>query len=229
MTEVKKEAEKQEVVKTEKQEVKKNEVASYVGNLIKNAQESFLAANQGFELDFVYMGTWLAVNSKGQFYDKDDESINFGDSINVVLGGAEQRFMLWGREGSEQDGQLLVAESSRDAAEERLKSLLEDDPKMSYTIADIQSRQLLFLVMLDEIKSDFPTIYQLSLPQTGKIAFGKWALNVYRGAYKKDGFKQGTNLNSIVTNITTVEKRNGNKNYIGYVFKAESLFDITKA
>ena len=223
--------EKQEVAKVEKQEVAqkpKNEVASYVGNLIKSMQESFLEANQGFELNFVYMGTWLMVNSKGQFYDKDNEEINFGDSINVVLGGAEQRFMLWGKEGSEQDGQLLIAENNKEAAEARLAALSEEQANFDYTMADVQSRQLLFFVMLDDIKSEFPTIYQLSLPQTGKIAFGKWALNVYRGAHKKDGFGKGTQLSSVVTNITTVEKRKGNKNYIGYVFKAEAAFDINK-
>lgn len=48
-------------------EVKPNG-AAYITTLLNNTFEEFQKANDGLDLDFVYMGSWLTVDKKRFFY-----------------------------------------------------------------------------------------------------------------------------------------------------------------
>ena len=58
----------------------------YITQLLNNTFEDFQKANDGLDLDFVYMGSWLIVDKKGDFVDKDDDSIKYKDHIDVIIG-----------------------------------------------------------------------------------------------------------------------------------------------
>ena len=85
---------------------------AYITQLLNNTFEDFQKANDGLDLDFVYMGSWLVVDKKGAFVDKDDESVKYSDHIDVIIGKGEKRWSLWGLQNSPEDGQLIVACSS---------------------------------------------------------------------------------------------------------------------
>ena len=75
----------EEVAGTAVAEVKPNG-AAYITTLLNNTFEEFQKANDGLDLDFVYMGSWLTVDKKGDFVDKDDDSIKYKDHIDVIIG-----------------------------------------------------------------------------------------------------------------------------------------------
>lgn len=81
-------------------EVKPNG-AAYITTLLNNTFEEFQKANDGLDLDFVYMGSWLTVDKKGDFVDKDDDSIKYKDHIDVIIGKGEKRWSLWGLSNSD--------------------------------------------------------------------------------------------------------------------------------
>src|SRR5690554_256337 len=90
------------------QETEKNEVAvtnqSYIAAILEDTKQGFLEANEGMDFDFVHMGEWLSVNSKGDFIEKDNEEVNYGDSIDVVIGLGEKRYSLWGFDDTPEEG-----------------------------------------------------------------------------------------------------------------------------
>src|SRR5690554_6201170 len=88
-----------EVAKTNNTGVAKtNAGSSYITAILEETKRGFLEANAGMDFDFVRMGEWLTVNKKGNFVEKEDENISYGDAVDVVFGYGEQRWSLWGHD-----------------------------------------------------------------------------------------------------------------------------------
>lgn len=75
---------------------KRNDGSNYISAILEETKQGFVEANNGLDMDFVRMGEWLTVNKKGNFVEKDDENVMYGDNIDVVIGYGEQRWSVWG-------------------------------------------------------------------------------------------------------------------------------------
>ena len=124
-------------------EVKPNG-AAYITTLLNNTFEEFQKANDGLDLDFVYMGSWLTVDKKGDFVDKDDDSIKYKDHIDVIIGKGEKRWSLWGLQNSPEDGQLIVACREKEDAVQQLTAWLQENPEAAerYSVEDLELRYM---------------------------------------------------------------------------------------
>jgi hypothetical protein len=192
----------------------KNEVAatnkSYITAILEETKQGFLEANQGMDFDFVRMGDWLTVNKKGNFVEKEDEEVSYGDSVDVVIGYGEQRWSLWGHDDTPEEGQLIVAEAKQDDAMAALAEYFKLNPDAAerYSYDDIRLRYMASVIPVDSLKpDDFPQIYLLSFSPTDTILFGKWAMRVYQGKYKKMGIPPRSAVNGIVTRLKSVERK----------------------
>ena len=96
---------------------------AYIAALLEGVMDEFKAVNEGLDMDFVYMGTWLVTNKKGNFVERDDDTVNYGDHIDVIVGRGEKRWSLWGKENSPENGQLIVACQDKAEAEAMLTDL----------------------------------------------------------------------------------------------------------
>lgn len=202
---------------------------AYISGLLQSIKEDFIAANDGLDMDFVYMGTWLTVTKKGNFVDKDDETINYGDSVDVVVGQGEKRWSLWGAEKSPEDGQLIVACKEKVEAEAMLEAWLIENPEATsrYSINDLQLRYMAYVVPVNTLgPDDFPKIYLMSFAPTVTISWGKYAMAVYQGKFKNFGIAARTGVNRVVSRLTTSEKEGkGNISWIGIDFEAVGMFN----
>lgn len=219
------------------QEVKKNEVAvtnrSYIATILEETKRGFLEANEGMDFDFVHMGEWLTINSKGDFVEKDNEEVNYGDTIDVVIGLGEKRYSLWGFDDTPEEGELIVAEREQKDAYDALEAYLEINPEAAerYTYDDIKLRYMAMVVPVNSLKDgEFPQIYNVSLSPSDTIVFGRWAMSVYqgKGLAKQVGIPRGTGVNKIVTRLKTVERVNRNnksQKWIGIDFEPVGMFD----
>jgi len=206
---------------------------AYVSNLFEKIQTEFLEVNAGMDLDFVYMTTWLQIDAKGNFVEKNSDEVvkNYGDNLDVVIAKGEQKFSLWGKEKSPEDGQLIVAENTLEDAEAVFESWLELNPlaQERYSVSDIQSRYLAYIVPVESLTEEVPKIYTLGMAPTSKMAFGQWSFNVFKGSYTAKGIKKNTGINNIVTKLKTVSKVNKQKeNYIAIQFEAVEMFKPEK-
>lgn len=227
----------QEETKNEVVTQKKNEVAnpnqSYIAAILEETKRGFLEANAGMDFDFVHMGEWLSKDSKGNFVEKEDEAVNYGDSLDVVIGYGEKRYSLWGFEGTPEDGQLIVAEATQEAANEAFESFLQVNPDAAerYNYDDIRLRYMAMVVPVGSLKDgEFPQIYNLSLSPSDTIIFGRWAMGLYqgKGIAKQVGIQRGTGVNRIVTRLKTVERTNRNnksQKWIGVDFEPVGMFN----
>lgn len=228
---------KQEEVKNEVAETKKNEVAttnqSYISNILEATKQGFLEENAGLDFDFVHMGEWLSLNKKGDFVEKDNEDVKYGESIDVVIGLGEKRYSLWGFDDTPEEGELIVAESTQEAAYEAFEQYLELNQEAAerYTYDDIKLRYMAMVVPVDSLKEgEFPQIYNVSLSPTDTIIFGRWAMSVYqgKGVAKQAGIPRGTGVNKIVTRLKSVERQSRNdksKSWLGIDFEAVGMFN----
>lgn len=201
---------------------------AYVTGLLTAIKEDFVKANEGLDLDFVYMGTWLVINKKGNFIEKDDETVSYGDKIDVVVGQGEKRYMLWGLQNSPEDGTLIVADKDKETAYHMLEAWLEENPsaRERYSVSDIELRYLAYIVPVDSLGPDkFPKVYLMSFPPTVTISWGRYAMKVYQGGYKHAGVPASTGVNRIVTRIVTNEKKKDNLSWIGLDFEAVGMFN----
>ncbi|MFJ5716569.1 hypothetical protein [Neobacillus sp. NPDC093127] len=204
--------------------------SNYITQILEETKNGFIEANQGLDLDFVRMGDWLSVNKKGNFQEKDDEAVQYGDTIDVVVGFGEQRWSLWGLEGSPEDGQLIVAHKTKDEAEEALSGWLNENPQAAdrYSAADISLRYMAYVVPVDSLTpDDFPKIYLMSFSPTDTIVWGRFAFDVYKGKFKVLNIPSRTAVNKIVVRLTTEEKKsrsNASQSWIGLNFKPVGLF-----
>ena len=117
---------------------------AYITQLLNNTFEEFQKANDGLDLDFVYMGSWLLVDKKGDFVDKDDETVKFKDHIDVIIGKGEKRWSLWGLQNSPEDGQLIVACREKEDAVAQLNDWLQENPEAAerYSVEDLELRYM---------------------------------------------------------------------------------------
>lgn len=201
---------------------------AYITGLLQSVKDDFVAANDGLDMDFVYMGTWLTIDKKGNFVEKDDETVKYGDNIDVVIGQGEKRWSLWGLEKSPEEGQLIVACKEKEDAQAQLEAWLDENPeaRSRYSINDLQLRYMAYVVPVSTLgPDDFPKIYLMSFAPTVTITWGKYAMKVYQGGYKAIGIPARTGINRIVTRLTTVEKEGkGNNSYLAIEFEAVGLF-----
>lgn len=204
---------------------------AYITQLLNNTFEEFKKANDGLDLDFVYMGSWLLVDKKGDFVDKDDDSVKYKDHIDVVIGQGEKRWSLWGMQNSPEDGQLIVACREKEDAVQQLEAWLQENPEAAerYSVDDLELRYMASVVPIDAIAENdgIPKIYIMSFAPTATIAYGKYAMNVFRGAYKKIGIPARTGLTSIVTRLSTEEqksRRDASVSWLAIKFEAMGLF-----
>lgn len=213
----------------------KNEVAvqnqSYIAAILEETKQGFLEANAGMDFDFVRMGDWLTVNKKGNFVEKDDEEISYGDTLDVVFGHGEQRWSLWGHDDTPEEGQLIVAEASQEDAHAALAEYFQLNPDAAerYTYDDVRLRYMAMVVPVQTLSpEDFPQVYLLSLSPTDTILFGKWAMRVYQGKYKALGIFPRTAVNRIVTRLKSVERKsrtNAAQSWLGIDLEPVGMFN----
>lgn len=211
--------------------VMKVEGGAYVTGLLQSIKEDFIAANDGLDMDFVYMGTWLVVNKKGVFVEKDDENVKYGDAIDVVVGQGEKRWSLWGLKDSPEDGQLIVACKEKEDAEAQLEAWLNENPDAHsrYSLNDLELRYMAYVVPVDTLGPEgFPKIYLMSFSPSATIAWGKYAMKVYQGGYKAQGIAARTGVNRVVTRLTTDEQQSKTDKSISWLalqFEAIGMFN----
>jgi hypothetical protein len=220
--------EKQEVaVKQETGVAKQPAGSNYISAILEETKRSFVEMNQGLDLDFVRMGDWLTIDSKGNFVEKDDDTVKYGDSIDVVVGYGEQRYSLWGHEGSPEEGVLIVAEPKREDALAALGEYLANNPEAAerYSEDDVKLRYMAYVVPVATLTpDDFPKIYLMSFSQTDSFGWGRFAMNCFQGKYKAVGVPARTAANKVVTRLTTAERKQESRKWIGIDFTAVGLF-----
>ena len=202
---------------------------SFVEKIFAEVKNEFLSVNAGMDLDFVYLGTWLVIDSKGRFVDADDETVVYGDEIEVVVAQGEQKFMVWGLDKTPESGKVLVGESTREKALEKLNEVLEASPDLTgYSEENIQSKYLAYVIPVETLAEEVPKIYLLSMPGTAKIKWGKYAFDgLFKGKYKAIGIPAKTAVNQVVTKIVTKEQINADKQkYTTMEFEAIKMFKI---
>lgn len=219
---------KQEVATTNTQAPATQATGSnYISMILEETKRGFVEANAGLDLDFVRMGDWLVINSKGNFVEKDDETVVYGDSIDVVVGYGEQRYSLWGHEDSPEEGQLIVAEPKREDALAALGEYLAQNPEAAerYGEEDVKLRYMAYVVPVQTLTpDDFPKIYLMSFSQTDSFGWGRFAMNCFQGKYKAVGVPSRTAANKVVTRLTTAERKQDSRKWIGIDFTPVGLF-----
>lgn len=205
--------------------------SNYVTQMLNNIKEDFLAVNADMDFDFVNIGTWLYIDKKGNFVEKDANDAvieNYGDHLDVVVGYGEQRWTLWGKKDTPEEGMLITAKRGREEAEEELLAFLQEHPEAQtrYDNKSLDLRYLAYIVPVVTLVPDgFPKIYLLSLPKTTTIQWGKYAQGIYLGKATKALVPPRSGVNRVVTRMTTSEKSSGNESWIGIDFEAVGLFD----
>ena len=204
--------------------------SNYVQQIMVAVQQEFLEANAGMDLDYVRAGDWLKLNKKGNYVESADDTVSYGDVMDVVVAQGEQRYMLWGADGSPESGQIVVAEKTREDAEAALASFLNENPDAAtrYSHDDIALRYLAYLVPVATLGGDdFPSVYIMDLPKGDTIGWGKFAQNIFKGRYKALGVPAKTPVNRVVVRFESEERKagGGNETYLGTKFTAVGLFN----
>jgi hypothetical protein len=206
---------------------KKPAGSNYISMILEETKRGFVEANAGLDLDFVRMGDWLVIDSKGNFVEKDDDTIKYGDNLDVVVGYGEQRYSLWGHEGSPEEGQLIVAEPKREDALAALGQYLAENPEAAerYGEEDVKLRYMAYVVPVSTLTpDDFPKIYLMSFSQTDSFGWGRYAMNCFQGKYKAINVPSRTAANKVVTRLTTAERKQESRKWIGIDFTPVGLF-----
>lgn len=201
---------------------------NYITVLLENVKHQFLEANAGLGLDYVRMGEYLKINKKGNFVLRVNEEQSFGDTLDVVVGAGETRYMLWGKKDTPEDGQLICVEQTEEEAKEVLAAWLEQNPEAQerYALNDIQLRYLAYIVRVEDLGPDsIPEVYLLPLSPTDTLGFGSYARLVYKGD-KNIGIPKGCGVNRVITRMTTEErkKEGGTETFLGIKFSAVGMF-----
>lgn len=205
--------------------------SNYVTQMLNNIKEDFLIINADMDFDFVNVGTWLYVDKKGNFVEKDANDAvveSWGDQLDVVVGYGEQRWTLWGKKETPEEGILITAKRDRAEAEEELMAFLQEHPEAQtrYDRNSLDLRYIAYIVPTITLVPDgFPKIYLLSLPKTTTIAWGKYAQGIYLGKAAKVQVPPRTGVNRVVTRLTTSEKTSGNDSWIGIDFETVGMFN----
>ena len=202
----------------------------YVTELLEAFRADFLAANEGLDMDYVRMGVFLKISKKGNFVEAQDEDASYGDTLDVVIGQGEQRYMLWGAKDSPEDGKLIVAELTKEGAEEKLSAWLMEDQERAerYTLGDIQLRYYAFAVPVSSLQPDeYPQVFLVPFSRTDTIGFGGYARDIFQGKYRKMGVPGRIGVNAVVTRLETEERegRNKTESYLGVKFTPVGMFN----
>ncbi|MGP9042131.1 hypothetical protein [Cytobacillus kochii] len=201
--------------------------SNYISMILEETKRGFVEANAGLDLDFVRMGDWLVIDSKGNFVEKDDDTVKYGDSLDIVVGFGEQRYSLWGHEDSPEEGQLIVAHPKREEALAELGEWLAQNPEAAdrYDENDVKLRYMAYVVPVATLgPDDFPKIYLMSFSQTDSFGWGRYAMNCFQGKYKALNVPARTAANKVVTRITTAERKQESRKWIGIDFTPVGLF-----
>lgn len=205
---------------------------AFIQQMLIANQQAFMEANEGLDLDFVRMGDWLKMNKLGNFVEAADDTVNYGSNLDVVVGMGEQRYMLWGADGSPEKGQLIVAEKAREEAEAALNAWLYENPNAAsrYTQEDIDLRYLAYVVPVDVLRIAAeegvpPKVYLMDFPKGDTIGWGKFTKAVFDGKYKPLGVPAYTGASRVVIRISAEERKNpDNETYLGRKFDCIGLF-----
>lgn len=220
--------ENKEVAKTNTQAPAKVVTGSnYISMILEETKRGFVEANAGLDLDFVRMGDWLVIDSKGNFVEKDDDSVKYGDSMDIVVGYGEKRYSLWGHEDSPEEGQLIVADPDREKALAELAEWFAENPDAAerYSEKDVKLRYMAYVVPVETlVPDDFPKIYLMSFSQTDSFGWGRYAMNCFQGKFKAAGVPSKTAANKVVTRLTTAERKQDSRKWIGIDFTPVGIF-----
>lgn len=132
----------------------------------------------------------------------------------------------------QKDGQLIVACREKEDAVQQLTAWLQENPEAAerYSVEDLELRYMASVVPVDALSEadGIPKIYIMSFAPTATIAYGKYAMNVFRGAYKKIGIPARTGLTSVVTRLSTEEQRSrtdASVSWLAIKFEAMGVFN----
>ena len=209
---------------------------TYIAEVLANMMNDFIQVNDGMDIDFVYMGQWLVTDKKGNFVERDDPNVSYGDSIDVVVGQGEKRWSLWGLQNSPEDGQLIVACREKEEAVTQLTAWLAEHPEAAerYSVDDLELRYMAFVVPVNAIAESLndpdvlPRVYIMSFAPTTTISWGRYAFNIYNGKYKAVGVKARTPVSGVITRMTTKEfksKTDASVSWLGIEFEAMGMFN----
>ncbi|WP_371366259.1 hypothetical protein SRRS_06980 [Sporomusa rhizae] len=204
---------------------------NYITAMLESIKQDFVTVNEGMDFDFVNIGTWLYIDKKGNFVEKDSNNAvieNYGDSIDVVVGYGEKRWTLWGKKESPEEGVLITSKREKEEAEQELRAFLEENPEAQtrYDEGSLDLRYVAYVVPVSTLTADgFPKIYLLGFPKTTTIQWGKYAQGIYLGKGVTAMVPPRTGINRVVTRMTTSEKGSGDQTWVGIDFEAVGLFD----
>lgn len=184
-------------------------------NALTRLQNAFIAANPEFEgLDFVNFGEWVTLNKLGQFIYFDDEQLVNPDKpgeVVVIIAGGKRVYQLWAdiQNDKERKG-LLVFGDTREVAERMFYEHAATDPGFgdTYDVDDIKLRFMVIMVPEDS-DPEFPTILLQNYPQTGALAFGKYASRIFTGRFKgKYGINKGAKIAEVLSRVYVTSEKN---------------------
>lgn len=210
----------------------KNQVAvpsNLIQDILKAAKEEFEAANAGMGLDFVRMGDYLKLSKLGQFVEHNDETVSYGNTLDVVVAMGEPKYTLWGADGSPEKGELIVMEDTEPEAQAALENWIMQDQSRGdrYSLADIRLRYLAYIVPTQFIggADEIPKVYLMNFSTSDTYGWGQYARNVFNGKYKPLGVPSKCGVNRVVTRLTSeVRKNPDNESYVGIKFDPIGLF-----
>jgi hypothetical protein len=207
--------------------------AAVITQIIEARKAGFLAVNAGLDMDYVRIGTYLKINKKGNIVEARDENVSYGDTLDLVVGMGEQRWSLWGGEGTPEDGELIVAEKTEKEGREALAEWLQANPEAAerYGMDDVKLRYIAFVVPVESLAESVkneepPKLYLFPWATVDTYEWGAYAMKLYDGKFKHLGVPAKSGANTVVTRVTTVEKEGkGNNKFIGVTFDAVGPFN----
>jgi len=216
-----------ELTQTSKQEVVAASRA-FVQNIIHETKAKFMEVNEGMDLDFVFLGEWLKKTKLGEFCLSADETQVFGKVLDVVICSGEKRYIMWGKDSSPEEGQLIIAANNELDAKREFSAFIEvvEGASERYSAEDLKLTYLAYVITTDQIGDESPALYILPFPQTDTMEYAGYSKRLFTGSYKNIGIPKYTGVNQVITRISTVEKKSrNNKSYVGFEFEAVALFD----
>jgi len=155
--------------------------------------KDFKEKNKGFDLDYVDMGTYLKINSKGQFYEADDDKKIY-DSLDAVIVSGEPQFVLWGKEETPEEGKLLISQKTQEEAEEQFEEIAANGSVemfgQLYDKSDIAQRYIITFMTAEG------KLYAVNMSKSSKKNFGKYSKSIY--------LDKDLGLQEVLTRISTV-------------------------
>jgi len=165
----------------------------------------FKKKNQEFDLGFIELGTFLKLTKTGKLQSTENDKIVFNE-INAVIVGGRSQFVLWGKEGTPQEDQLLFSTETEEEAVNALEELAAKDEMFSelYSRNDISARYIITLVGEDG------NIYAINLSKSSKFEFGSYSKLIYS--------KHEAGVSEVITKISAQEKTSGKNSWIAAKF-----------